>query len=129
MLRALVARGLSRKEICQAMNRSRFAIDKWMAELGLSTKNVLGGGRRRWTDEETLRAIEFKQAGLSLPKIAAQMGRHPETIRLALKRAHEIGLYIERRKERIVVQLPQCAAIKEDSFIRPPTRAQLMAGR
>ena len=96
-LRRLHAEGISREEIADRMQRSYLAIKSKMTELRLvdqnwrKTKKMNG---KEWTSEEVASLLSKKKMGMTVPQIAAELGRTEVAIKGKLKKLREEGKQI-----------------------------------
>lgn len=96
-LRRLHAEGIPREEIADRMQRSYLAIKSKMTELRLVNKNWRKNQKmngKEWTSEEVASLLSKKKMGMTVPQIAAELGRTEVAIKGKLKKLREEGKQI-----------------------------------
>ena len=96
-LRRLHAEGIPREEIADRMQRSYLAIKSKMTELRLVNKNWRKNQKmngKEWTSEEVASLLSKKKMGMTVPQIAADLGRTEVAIKGKLKKLREEGKQI-----------------------------------
>lgn len=121
-LKRLVAAGYRRDVIAIRMDRPRGTIDNRIALLGLGIYSHRKSPRD-WTAEELARAEALRSEGKTYREIGVLLGRHSGSVK------KKISEEMRRRAARGAIRKPSVLPIAAGGFIRPPTRAQLMAGR
>lgn len=97
-LRRLHAEGIPREEIADRMQRSYLAIKSKMTELRLVNKNWRKNQKmngKEWTSEEVASLLSKKKMGMTVPQIAAELGRTEVAIKGKLKKLREEGKQID----------------------------------
>jgi DNA-binding NarL/FixJ family response regulator len=112
----LAGEGLFLREIAAKTRRSIAVIHKVLKNAGIRRQE----DHRNWTRQEEETALQMRLAGSTYRDIARRFQRREGTVRLYVK---------DLEKAHRAIKKPMRFASLPESFIKPPTLAQLMAGR
>ena len=134
-LRRLVAEGRSREHIRIVLDRPESSVDGKMVQLKLRAPGAIRRHKQPpWTREEIETAQALRATGpnhKSLDEVAAIVGHSRKAVsrKLSELSAEERRHHEPANPPRVASAVPEQPAMREESFIKAPSRERLMAGR
>ena len=105
--RAMLVKGLTRRQIARRLRRKEATVTSWLTGLG-------GEVRRPWTQDDTKTVLTMRAAGCRWKDICVALQRREESIRTALRRRGiQVPYVYASRNRRLAAGLPPEKPAKE----------------